>query len=101
MQLPGSRLILVGISNSLDLLERVLPRIGERGPRPHHLPFPSYAADQVSAVLQSRLACLPGPTFQPHAVAFCARKVNAWSKDGLGVQGACLWHAMHNQNSLT
>ena len=30
---------------------------------------------QVHAILQQRLAALPGPVFQPAALLFCARKV--------------------------
>ena len=43
-QLPGARLVLAGVANSLDLTERALPLLAALGARPRLLPFPAYDA---------------------------------------------------------
>ena len=75
LQARSSRLILIGISNSIDIVERRLPRLKELGTRPYAVPFPSYSAAQIVDILRQRLASLPGPVFQDAAITFCARKV--------------------------
>ena len=81
LQLPGSRLVLVAVANSLDLTERRLPELHARGCRPQLLQFPAYSRDQILSILQQRLDTLPGPVFATKALEFCARKV--------GTCGAC------------
>lgn len=75
LQLLKSRLILVGIANSLDLTERLLPGLEARGCKPRLVAFPTYSRHQITAVLQERLESLPGPVFAAKALEFCARKV--------------------------
>ena len=75
LQLLKSRLILVGIANSLDLTERLLPGLEARGCKPRLVAFPTYSRHQITAVLQERLDSLPGPVFAAKALEFCARKV--------------------------
>ena len=75
LQLLKSRLILVGIANSLDLTERLLPGLEARGCKPRLVAFPTYTRNQITAVLQERLDCLPGAVFAAKALEFCARKV--------------------------
>ena len=77
LQLLKSRLILVGIANSLDLTERLLPGLEARGCKPRLVAFPTYSRTQISTVLQERLQSLPGPVFAPKALDFCGRKVSA------------------------
>ena len=74
MQLPGARLVLVGVANSLDLTERALPLLAALGARPRLLPFPAYDAAQLQALLAQRLARLPGPVFHLQALRLCAKK---------------------------
>ena len=74
-QLPGSRLVLVGIANSIDLTERALPRLASLGARPALVTFPSYSAAQLEALLTQRAAALPGPVFAPQALRLVAKKV--------------------------
>jgi len=55
--LPGSTLVLVGIANSLDLTDRILPRLQARAScRPQLLHFPPYTKDQIVAVIHDRFA---------------------------------------------
>ena len=74
MQVPNSRLILVGIANSIDLTERALPRLQATGCRPTLVTFPSYSSLQLECLLQQRLAALPGPVILPQAVRLAAKK---------------------------
>ncbi len=84
MQLLKSRLILVGIANSLDLTERLLPGLEARGCKPRLVAFPTYSRTQITAVLQERLDSLPGPVFAAKALEFCARKVGVSLHQGVG-----------------
>lgn len=101
LQLLKSRLILVGIANSLDLTERLLPGLEARGCKPRLVAFPTYTRTQISTVLQERLLSLPGPVFAAKALEFCARKVGRiWASCGhfratLGHVGllGCMWAA--------
>ncbi|KAM9818955.1 cell division control protein 6 homolog [Syngnathus typhle] len=81
--LPKSRLCLVGIANALDLTDRILPRLQAKpGCRPLLLNFPPYSREQLSAIVQDRLAqaCTEG-VLDAAAVQFCARKVSSVSGD--------------------
>jgi len=81
----GSRLILLGIANALDLTDRFLPRLKARNLTPQLLPFLPYSAPQIAAVITSRLRSLlpdgnetPGdfvPFMHPAAIQLAARKV--------------------------
>ncbi|KAK9840798.1 hypothetical protein WJX81_005432 [Elliptochloris bilobata] len=88
-KLPGARLVLAGVANSLDLTERALPLLAALGARPHLLPFPAYDAGQLQALLSQRLARLPGPVFQPQALRLCAKKVASRSGDMRRALEAC------------
>ena len=74
----GSRLVIIGIANSIDLMQQ-LTRPGAVFHRfnlkPKNIIFPTYLREQVSQLLQERLDTLPGPVIDPKAVQFCARKI--------------------------
>ena len=53
---PGSRLVLVGIANALDLTERFLPRLRARDATPTALHFPPYSDAELGAIVKQRLA---------------------------------------------
>lgn len=75
---PGSRLILIGIANSIDLVQQALRPGGpfhRRNIHPAHEVFPSYKREDIAALLNERLAQLPGPVFDKNAIEFCARKI--------------------------
>lgn len=86
----GSRLILVGIANALDLTDRFLPRLKARNLKPQLLPFLPYTAAQIKTVITSRLKSLvpadsPTPDFvpflHPAAIELCSRKVAGQTGD--------------------
>uniref|UniRef100_A0A2K6AUL6 Cell division control protein n=1 Tax=Macaca nemestrina TaxID=9545 RepID=A0A2K6AUL6_MACNE len=54
--LSNSRLVLIGIANTLDLTDRILPRLQAReNCKPQLLNFPPYTRNQIVAILQDRL----------------------------------------------
>ncbi|XP_064389362.1 cell division control protein 6 homolog isoform X2 [Halichondria panicea] len=72
--LPGSKLLLIGIANALDLTDRVLPRLQSHVRcKPQLLHFPPYNREQIVTILQSRVG--GAGLIEPMAVQFCARKV--------------------------
>ncbi|XP_062451710.1 cell division control protein 6 homolog [Rhea pennata] len=89
--LPGSRLVLIGTANALDLTERSLARLQARpGCRPQLLTFPPYTKEQLASILQERLKQVAGdPVLDSSAVQFCARKVSAVSGDARKALDIC------------
>ncbi|XP_061536388.1 cell division control protein 6 homolog [Phycodurus eques] len=89
--LPKSRLCFVGIANALDLTDRILPRLQARAQcRPLLLNFPPYSREQLSAIVQDRLAqACAGGMLDAAAVQFCARKVSAVSGDARKALDIC------------
>jgi len=84
--LQGSRLALVGIANSLDLTERVLPRLQvKEAYKPTLVHYPPYTRQQLITILTARLAeaARPGDTavITPRAIAFLASKISSLSGD--------------------
>lgn len=81
--LSNSRLVLMGIANTLDLTDRMLPRLEARGSgKPQLLNFAPYTRSQIAAILQDRLLQVSGDhVLDSAAIQFCARKVSAVSGD--------------------
>ncbi|XP_023419656.1 cell division control protein 6 homolog isoform X1 [Cavia porcellus] len=81
--LKNSRLVLIGVANTLDLTERTLPRLHAReGCQPRLLHFPPYTRAQIATILQDRLQQVAGDlVLDSAAIQFCARKVSAVSGD--------------------
>ena len=52
---PSSRLVLLGIANSLDMIQRFLPRLRARNAVPASLTFPPYAAEELASILKQRV----------------------------------------------
>lgn len=86
----SSRLILIGISNALDLTDRFLPRLKARSLKPELLPFQPYTASQIESVITTRLqSLLPEdapdkkyvPYVYPGAIQLCAKRVAAHTGD--------------------
>ncbi|NWH79239.1 CDC6 protein, partial [Piaya cayana] len=90
-RLPGSRLVLVGLANALDLTDRSLARL-RTSPHggPQLLHFPPYTREQLAAILQERLGQVDGdPILDAAALQFCARKVSAVSGDARKALDVC------------
>uniref|UniRef100_A0A672ZBC6 Cell division control protein n=1 Tax=Sphaeramia orbicularis TaxID=375764 RepID=A0A672ZBC6_9TELE len=89
--LPKSRLCLIGIANALDLTDRILPRLQARPHcRPQLLNFPPYSRQELTAIVQDRLAQASAEgIMDASAVQFCARKVSAVSGDARKALDIC------------
>ncbi|EDW36464.1 GL10294 [Drosophila persimilis] len=81
--LPGSRILLVGIANSLDLTDRTLTRLNARCElKPRLMHFPSYTKQQIVEIFKSRLAEADVlDVFPPVTLQLLAAKVSAVSGD--------------------
>ncbi|XP_032471994.1 cell division control protein 6 homolog isoform X2 [Phocoena sinus] len=81
--LSNSRLVLIGIANTLDLTDRILPRLQAREKcKPRLLNFPPYTKNQIATILQDRLnQASKDQVLDNAAIQFCARKVSAVSGD--------------------
>ena len=83
--LAGSKLALVGIGNSLDLTERVLPRLQVSAAyTPTLLHFPPYTKQQIKEILTRRITEVePDSTelITPRAILFLAAKIAEQSGD--------------------
>ncbi len=95
--LKGSRLVLVGIANSLDLTDRILPRLKlTAAMSPEQLSFPAYTKDEITKIVVSRLreagsggcsgqdenaASGHEPIIKPMAIKFIAGKIASLSGD--------------------
>ena len=76
----GARLAVVGIANTMDLPERLDPKVRSRlGGR--RLTFAPYGREQVEAIIHQRLSGDLAAAFMPQAVTMAARKVAAYSGD--------------------
>lgn len=74
----NSALVIVGISNTMDLPERLLPRVHSRlGIR--RLNFHPYSVNDISAIIHERISNLEA--FEHQGVELCARKVASVSGD--------------------
>merc|ERR1719244_603997 len=84
--LKDSKLALVGIANSLDLTDRVLPRLQVKPAyKPTLLHYPPYTKQQIIDILTARLNEGSGndstPVITPRAIAFLAGKISSLSGD--------------------
>jgi len=79
--IPGARLAIAAISNTMDLPERMLPRVASRF-EVVRVDFWPYTRDQIQKVLCERLRLHDATqVFAPVAIKFCAAKVAAGSGD--------------------
>jgi len=82
--LAGSRLSLVGIANTLDLTDRVLPRLQIKDCyRPTLLHYPPYNKLQIIQIITKRLEMngVPNDVIAPRAIAYLAGKISTLSGD--------------------
>jgi cell division control protein 6 len=78
---PKSKLVLIGIANSLNLPDRFLPRLKVKGFDPQRLSFTPYSIKGIVEILGARLESVDStssaPIVEPQAIELCARKVSA------------------------
>ncbi|EDV26452.1 uncharacterized protein TRIADDRAFT_22362, partial [Trichoplax adhaerens] len=84
--IPRSKLILIGVANSLDLTDRSLPRLNKLEKyKPKLLHFPPYTKDEIVCILDSRMSMVNEISIvkydDVYAFEYCARKVSAVSGD--------------------
>ncbi|XP_015922891.1 cell division control protein 6 homolog [Parasteatoda tepidariorum] len=82
--MPNSSLVLIGIANSLDLTDRMLPLLNTFKFQPKLMHFLPYTKDQIVTILEDRLseAQTDGTlVISPMAVQLCARKIAANTGD--------------------
>lgn len=78
--IPNSKLILVGIANSLDLTDRLLVRLQSKCElKPKVMHFPAYTKAEIVDIFKSRLE--ESDLFPPAAIQLLAAKVSAISGD--------------------
>ncbi|CAN8246349.1 unnamed protein product [Cochlearia groenlandica] len=75
---PNSKLVVLGIANTMDLPEKLLPRISSRMGI-HRLCFGPYNLTQLQEIISSRLKGIDA--FEKQAIEFASRKVAAISGD--------------------
>ncbi|RMZ54453.1 hypothetical protein APUTEX25_002029 [Auxenochlorella protothecoides] len=75
---PGSRLLILGIANTVDLVQQLLrpgAAFHRRNIFPRHEVFPAYSPSALTSLLTQRAERLPGPVFEPRVLELCARKM--------------------------
>lgn len=96
----GSRLVVVGIANALDLTHRFLPILHSTGCAPDLLSFAAYSESEILSILRTRIRHAfseSGATedaaqkfcFEDPALDLCARRVSAESGDVRKAMEAC------------
>ncbi|CAI4225815.1 unnamed protein product [Auanema sp. JU1783] len=75
----SSKLILIGIANSIDLTERVLPKL-KLVQAPKRILFTPYTQENIASILEDRMKNDENK-LDPKAIELCARKVAAMSGD--------------------
>lgn len=100
-KLKGSRLVVVGIANALDLTERFMPMLIRKGCAPTVVSFSAYTDKHMLDILRQRITAAPAqtPPSSPSsgarlscdstALELCARRVSAESGDVRKALEAC------------
>ncbi|KAI8385621.1 P-loop containing nucleoside triphosphate hydrolase protein [Blakeslea trispora] len=97
--LPQSQLVLIGISNALDLTDRILPRLRAKNCEPILLNFNSYGNEEIQSIIKGRLYSLVEgpvsqdthlPLIQPIAIKLIASKVAGSASDVRTALDICL-----------
>ncbi|CAF0948605.1 unnamed protein product [Didymodactylos carnosus] len=75
-------LLMIGIANSLDLTDRLLPRLQLKlEHKPSLLSFTPYTRDQMLNIVHDRLSGNPNDLFDRNALMLCATKVASTTGD--------------------
>lgn len=86
--IKSSRLIIIGVANTLDLTDRFLPRLKANNAVPKIFTFKPYTSQEISDIIKARLCSLSQntpkdfvPFFHPTAIELCSRKVASSTGD--------------------
>lgn len=78
--LENSKVILIGIANTRDLMDRLV-MLESHNLQPTLLHFPPYTRQEIAAIVNARLGQADGAVFSATAVEFASRKVAATCGD--------------------
>ncbi len=97
----GSRCVLVGAANTINLIENMLPRLRTSNCEPVLAHFPAYKHVQRIQVLRARIERLPWRVFEPSAVELCGRRAAASGDMRRALLAACaaVDNAVHKVNA--
>eukprot|EP00940_MAST-03C_sp_MAST-3C-sp2_P001335 g1335.t1 len=96
--IPGSRLVLLGIANGVNVIDRYFPRLRALRSDPEMLVFEPYTSEQIENILLRRLAGTgaledqsgsDAPILPKSVLEFCAKKVATVSGDARAALDAC------------
>ena len=76
-----NRLILIGMGNSLDLIDNKLSKLLEVDAEPERLTFSPYKAENIERIIKSRLSGPHGASFNDKALSLCSKKVASATGD--------------------
>ncbi|EYC45275.1 hypothetical protein Y032_0433g1375 [Ancylostoma ceylanicum] len=76
----SSNLIVIGIANSIDLTERLLPKLKLSHP-PQTLVFAPYSKEAIAEILKDKMSTESDDAMDAKALELCSRKVAAMSGD--------------------
>lgn len=87
-QLKSSKVVLVGIANSLDLTDKMVPLLQSYGYRPKLCHFAPYNIKQITKILESRLSHC-SEVIKPSALLFLAKKIAGCTGDARKALDIC------------
>ncbi|KAI5954683.1 CDC6 [Candida jiufengensis] len=76
-----SKILLIGISNTLDLNNKFLPKLSLNNINLNTLQFLPYTAQQIKYIIENKLSILNQNIFHPIALQFCCQKAASISGD--------------------
>ncbi|KAI5949018.1 CDC6 [Candida theae] len=76
-----TKVILIGISNTLDLNNKFLPKLFTNNMIPESVQFLPYSAAQIKSIITAKLAKFSTTIFHPVALQFCCQKAASISGD--------------------
>ncbi|KAI5967584.1 CDC6 [Candida margitis] len=76
-----TKVVLIGISNTLDLNNKFLPKLFTNNMIPESVQFLPYSTTQIKSIIMAKLAKFPTSIFHPVALQFCSQKAASISGD--------------------
>lgn len=88
-KIKNSRIVVVGIANSIDLPVRLLPWLRQAGCMPQVVSFPPYNASSLQKIAEQRVHNLDSSALTTVAISLAAKKVAAGSGDARLMLDVC------------